>query len=170
MDLLILELCSEFLSVSSLQFGFESGSSTTLCTWTLQETINYFVNRDTPVYLCFLDLRKAFDHVKLDILFNKLNNRLPGIFVRLLLHTYLLQKCYVRWGSAKSEFFTVTNGVRQGAVASLVFFNIYINELFDILRNSQIGCSIDGYFYGALGYADDISLLCPTREGLQQLM
>ena len=170
MDLLILELCGDLLTVSSLQFGFDANSSTTLCTWTLQNTINYFVNRDTPVYLCFLDLKKAFDHVKLDILFNKLKDRLPGIFVRLLLYTYLLQKCYVRWGSTKSSSFTISNGVRQGGVASPVLFNIYINELFSILEGSNIGCSIDNYYFGALGYADDITLLCPTREGIQKLI
>ena len=170
MDLLILELCSEFLTVSSLQFGFERNSSTTLCSWTLRETINYFTNRDTPIYLCFLDLKKAFDHVKLDILFNKLNERLPGIFTRLLLYTYLVQKCYVRWGSSKSNLFSISNGVRQGAVASPAFFNIYINELFINLKNSNVGCTIGEHYYGALGYADDITLLCPTREGTQHLI
>ena len=169
-DLLILELLGDKLVVSSLQFGFEKDSSTTLCTWTLSETIKYYTNRDTPIYLCFLDLTKAFDHVKLDVLFNKLQKRLPYIFVRLLIYTYIVQQCYVNWGSSQSDTFTISNGVRQGAVASPIFFNVYIDELFNILKNSKIGCTIGQYYYGGLGYADDISLLCPTREGLQKLI
>ena len=170
MDLLILELLGDKLNVSTLQFGFQPGSSTTMCTWTLTESINYFSNRGTPLYLCFLDLTKAFDHLRLDLLFNKLQNRLPYIFVRLIMYTYIAQRCYVSWGSTKSSTFTIGNGVRQGAVASPILFNIYVDELFSILKASKIGCSIDNYFYGAVGYADDITLLCPTREGLQQLV
>ena len=53
----------------NLQFGFQKDLSTTMCTWTLLETINYFSSRGGPIYVCLLDLTKAFDHVKHSILF-----------------------------------------------------------------------------------------------------
>ena len=34
----------------------------------------------------------------------------------------------------------------------------------------QIGCHIGGYWYGALGYADDLILLAPNREVLQRML
>ena len=170
MDLVILDLFSSELKVSSLQFGFLRGSSTTLCSWTLCESINYFTNRGTPVYLCLLDLTKAFDHVKLDLLFDKLKARIPGIFVRFIIYTYMNQQCYVKWGDSKSRTFGISNGVRQGAVASPILFNLYMDELFKILKDSKIGCTIDNLYYGILGYADDCTLTCPTRSGLQKLI
>ena len=169
-DLLIFELFPEQLSVSNLQFGYQPNSSTILCSWTVRECINYFSNRGSPVYVCFLDLTKAFDHVKLNNLFDKLRKRLPAIVVRLIIYTYIMQQCYVKWEHCKSDSFEVKNGVRQGAVASPVFFNIYMDELFQILKQSNIGCSIDQFYYGIVGYADDLCLLSPSRSGLQTMV
>lgn len=169
-DLLILHLFSPDLKVDSLQFGFQTNSSTDLCSWTLRESVNYFVNRGSPVYCCMLDMTKAFDNVKLDLLFTKIRKRLPDLFVRILLYSYMKQTCIVKWGTSKSNSFTIGNGVRQGAVISPVLFNVYMNDLFDILRESGLGCDIDGFFYGCIGYADDFCLLSPTRSGLQQMV
>ena len=169
-DLIIIELFGDAFKVSNLQFGYQSNSSTILCSWTLRECINYFRNRGSPVYLCMLDLTKAFDMVKLDKLFIKLSSKLPAMFVRLILYIYVNQQCYVRWGNFNSVTFGVSNGVRQGAVASPLFFNLYMDELFEIIKNSHLGCKIDNYNYGILGYADDLSLLCPSREGLQLMV
>ena len=169
-DLVVLELFTPFLSVSSRQFGFQKGSSTALCTWTLTESINYFVNRGSPVYLCLLDMTKAFDLVKLDLLFDKLSKRIPALFVRFIMYTYINQQCYVKWGSVNSSTFSISNGVRQGAIASPIFFNIYMDELYQLLEDSNIGCKIGDSYYGILGYADDCTLICPTREGLQAMI
>ena len=169
-DRVFLDLFAPQLCVSSLQFGYQKGSSTTLATWTLTEAINYYVNRGSPVYLCLLDLTKAFDHVKLDKMFEKLSEKIPACFVRFFIHTYKYQQCYINWNNVRSSTFNTSNGVRQGAVASPIFFNIYLDELFTILKDSNIGCYIDNLYYGILGYADDLSLICPTREGLQQMI
>ena len=47
---------------------------------------------------------------------------------------------------------------------------MYIDELFDILRKSGFGCFINQNYYGVIGYADDLVLLCPDRSGLQQML
>ena len=169
-DLLLLELFPNELKVSSLQFGYQPNSSTMLCCWTLKECINYFVNRGSSVYVCLLDLTKAFDNVKLSKLFTILSEKLPPIFVRLILIIYKNQQCYVKWDQYKSPTFGVSNGVRQGAVASPIFFNLYMDNLFSRIKDSNLGCKIDNFDYGILGYADDLSLLCATREGLQSMV
>ena len=50
------------------------------------------------------------------------------------------------------------------------FFSLYMDDLLKELKNSGIGCHVGNKFFGALGYADDIVLLCPTKEGLRELI
>ena len=64
-DWVILILFGDKLKPSELQFGFQRKNSTTMCSWVVVETINFFNNRDTPVFTCFLDITKAFDLVNL---------------------------------------------------------------------------------------------------------
>ena len=155
---------------SPLQFGFQSGQSTTMATWTLSETISYFNNHGSPVYLCLLDLTKAFDHIKFSSLFIMLKERIPFILLRFIIFSYTHQQCSVMWQNSRSADFIISNGVRQGAIASPTFFNLYINEIFSVLEDSNLGCWIGDLYYGALGYADDLALLAPSRGTLQKMV
>ena len=58
-----------------------------------------------------------------------------------------------------SETFSISNGVKQDGVLSLILFGVYINSLLDKLEQSRAGCYIGHIFMGAFGYADDIILL-----------
>ena len=76
----------------------------------------------------------------------------------------------MKWAGKLSSWFSVSNGVRQGAVSSAILFSVYIKELFQILRKARLGCHISGVFLGCLGYADDIFLLSASRSGLQAMV
>ena len=169
-DIILLNIFSDSLTLADEQFGFQRNSSTTLCSWTVKETINYFLNRDTPVFACFLDMTKAFDLVNYGKLFDKLKSRISPVFLRLLAYVYSYQRYNVKWNNSLSHSFSVYNGVKQGAIMSPTLFSVYIDDLFDILRESGLGCYINSYFYGAASYADDIVLLSPSRTGLQHLI
>ena len=158
------------LGSDELQFGFKKNSSCSLCTWSVLETINYYKRGGSVVFGCLLDCQKAFDTVDHVKLFKKIRERIPLIFVRILLVIYIDQRCYVRWNGAKSEEFNVMNGVRQGAVLSPLLFSIYINELIQKLRYSGIGCWIGNKFSGIFAYADDLIILAPRREALQRMI
>ena len=80
------------------------------------------------------------------------------------------QKIQVKWNGIISEPFNVTNGVKQGGVLSLLLFSVYIDDLLVELEKSGIGCYIGNRYYGVLGYADDLVLLCPTKDGLRQMI
>ena len=54
------------------QFGFKSGHSTSLCTSALKNTVEYYTDRGSHVFACFIDITKAFDSVNYWKLFNKL--------------------------------------------------------------------------------------------------
>ena len=171
LDLVIILIEGEKLHCDQLQFGFQPGSGTVMCTWTATGVIDYFNRRGQPVYGCAMDLSKAFDMVEWKELFETLKQRhVDPVFLRVLIYVYRNQECNVKWNSSYSESFPVRNGVRQGAISSPLFFSLYINDLLIILRNAGFGCHIGGFFVGCLGYADDLLLLSASRSGLQVMV
>ncbi len=45
-----------------------------------------------------------------------------------------------------------------------------MDQLLNRLEKSGLGCHIGAYYYGAFGYADDLTLLIPTVNGLQKMV
>jgi hypothetical protein len=170
-DNCLLLLFGNLLSNDVLQFGFQKGCSTVQCTWAVQETISKYLRNGSEVYCCLLDFSKAFDKVNFERLFQKLLKRsFPAIFLRLILYIYMNQSCYIRWNSVESTSFKVKNGVRQGAILSPSLFCVYLDTLLSSLRDSGFGCYIAGSYIGALGYADDVTLLATSRQSLQKML
>ena len=89
---------------------------------------------------------------------------MPKPIVRLLLHWYMTQKMRVQWSGRASDYFEISNGVRQGGVLSPVLFTIYLDSLLESLRASGRGCYWKDHFSGALCYADDPSILAPSPD------
>ena len=137
-DWIVLLLFGENLGFDDLQFSYQQNCSTTMCTWLMIESINYFLRNGSNVYSCFMDMRKAFDTVQHSKLFQKLNQRnLSSIFTRLIIVMYVSQSADVRWGKEVSKSFRITNGVKQGAVLSAILFCVYIDGLITKLRRNQ---------------------------------
>ena len=68
---------------------------------------------------------------------------------------YTTQKACVKWGSALSDSFFITNGVRQGGILSPLPFNVYMDDLSSSFSNTPIGCSIGGVMVDHIMNADD---------------
>ena len=64
-----------FLVSNELQFGFKPNHSTNHAVYTLKTCINHFTERDSNVYVAFLDYSKAFDTISHSGLFTKLMER-----------------------------------------------------------------------------------------------
>ena len=170
-DTIIKAKHSDIFKTSDNQFGFKENLSTNMCTFALNETISYYTKNGSQTYALFLDASKAFDRLNYVKLFKKLmKKKMCPMAIRLLLNMYLNQKIMVKWDNKLSLPFSVTNGVRQGGVLSPLFFSIYIDDLLVRLKESGIGCHIGNYYLGAFGYADDLILLCPTKEGLRKMI
>ena len=45
-----------------------------------------------------------------------------------------------------------------------------MDELILCLKNSRFGCRIDSLYVGALSYADDLTLISPSVQGLQNMI
>ena len=171
LDIVILQLEGDKLDCDELQFGFQANSSTSMCTWTATAVIEHYNMNGRVVYGCAMDLSKAFDLVEWVKLFNILQEKkVSPVFLRILLFIYRNQYCDVKWNSSYSHRFPVLNGVRQGAVSSPLLFSVYIDGLLRMLRNSGLGCYVDHFFYGCLGYADDLLIMSASRSGLQAMV
>ena len=73
-------------------------------------------------------------------------------------------------GNHLSQYFNLSNGVKQGGVLFRILFNIYIDKLLLELEGSDYGCHINITFLGALSYADDVTLLSPSIRGLNTMI
>lgn len=171
LELILVERLSPFLRTSDAQFGFKAEHSTTLATYVLKETVNFYTSHGSPVYACFLDASKAFDRVCHSTLFRILADRgVPMPYLQLLIAWYSSQKMGVKWANSESDPFCVQNGVRQGGNLSPMLFNVYIDTLLCDLRKMKMGCFVGHCAVNVLAYADDLVLLAPTRAGLQALV
>ena len=171
LDIIILQKEEKKLVTSPMQFGFKKGASTSLCTSMMQETVSYFVSKNNNVYALLLDASKAFDRISYVKLFHSLISRnVCPLICRLLLNMYTNQKLRVRWNGTYSENFSVSNGVKQGGVISPILFCIYVDDLLLRLKDSGVGCYMGGVFAGALAYADDLTLLCPSLSALKEMI
>ena len=118
-----------------------------------------------------MDMKKAFDMVKHGTLFRKLIDRkLPLVYIRLFIVMYMNQSAQVKWKGSLSVAFSIVNGVKQGAVISAILFCVYIDDLIKIIRRKKDGCWINDTFVGVIIYADDIALLSPSLDGLQNMI
>ena len=63
LDLVILIKEESALCSSHLQFGFKKRMSTTQCTYSMLETVNYYNFNKSNVFVLMLDASKAFDRV-----------------------------------------------------------------------------------------------------------
>ena len=87
-------LCS-----SELQFGFKKGLSTTQCTFSMLEVIDYYNVNKSSVCSLQLDASKSFDRVNYCKLFAELLKRnICPLLLRLLLFMYTRQSLRVKWG------------------------------------------------------------------------
>ena len=135
---------SDALTTSQHQYGFKANSSTVLSSTIVIETLQYYTeNGARPVYVLLLDASKVFDKVAFNVLFNELRDRaVCPCIIKLPYFMYTNQSCSVKWDNKQSNYFQISNGVKQGGVISPLLFNCYIDNLFTHLQHSGLGCHV----------------------------
>ena len=128
---------------------------------------------NVPLYLAFVDFKKAFDSVRHTILWDVMKKMgVSETIIGLLRKLYTDQQAAMKVDGVLTEWFDINKEVRQGCLVSPLCFNLYSEE---VMRRSAeelqtVGVKINGRFLNNLRYADDILLVSTTPEGLQRLV
>ena len=95
-----------------------------------------------------MDLSKAFDTINHDLLLARLHAYGFDMKSLLLIKNYLSHRWHrTRINTSFSSWEDLLHGVPHGSVLGLLLFNIYFNDLFYVLEETD-----------ASNYADDINL------------
>ena len=101
----------------------------------------------SPLYACFIDLRKAYDSVNRNALWSVLKRcyHLPTKLISIIQALHENSTATVRAYGKTSQEFAVTTGVRRGCVLGLtlfdLFFDIVIRKALDIHQAEVSVCS-----------------------------
>ena len=171
-EYVILNIWGGHLQSDTLQFGFKPGTGTDQCTWLLHTVAEHYLLRGSPTLCCLLDVRKGFPSVRFGDLFEicLFKKKLPVIVCRVLAFMYHEQTGFIKLRGRRSPPFRLTNGMREGAACSPILWAVYADGLLVMLRQSGLGCHVAGVWMGGFLYADDLSLIAPTRAILSSML
>ena len=111
-----------------LQGGLQKPMGCNMTSFLDQESVNYARERHSKLYLCFLDVKHAFDNVWHNGLFLKLDNLGIDLYIwKAIVRLYDNITSYVNFRGFKSRLFRVFKGTRQGVVTSPFF--IYVLKM-----------------------------------------
>ena len=113
-----------------------------------------------PMYMCFVDLEKAFDRVPRKVIkWAQRKKSLPEVLVKAVMSLYEGFRTKVRVGSGLSEKFGVRVGVHQGFVISPLIFAIVVHAVTEQARKGLLN---------EILYADDLVLMSENLEDLRE--
>ena len=165
---------NEFLEKNEViqpeQIGFRKGSRTSDHIFTLKTIIDQAFMKKKYLYVCFVDLQKAFDSVNRKALMYKLQKCVDkGPFLNIIKDMYSDVRFSIKLERGGIPAFSTSAGVKQGCSLSPTLFSLYLNDLvneFDdkcqpaLLGEKKISCLL---------YADDLVLISESPDGLHCL-
>ena len=143
-----------------VQFGFMPGKGTVDALFLVRRLQEEHRAKDKRMYMCFVDLEKAFDRVPKRVMEWAMRKKgLPEILVKAVMSLYEGAEMKVRVGSGLSKEFPLKVGVHQGSVLSPLLFAMVIDE---VTENARKG------WKKQILYADDLVLMGETMEELRE--
>ena len=139
--------------------------------WLVNEIISKCKQDGNTVFVAMLDTRKAYDTVWQNGLFYALYK--TGICCktwRICMKFYKKFECHVKIGKHMSESFEALQGIHQGAPCSMFMFQVFVNELLLMLKRSCYCIKLNGIRISSPAYADDLTIISLSSEGLQALL
>ena len=157
--------------ISETQSACCKGLSSVNASFILQECVSHNVENESNTFVTFFDTRKAFDTVWISgLLYMLYNCGIKGKLWRLLRLSYLQCFTAVLVNGKLSPWFQLFQGVKQGAILSMMLYICFINGLLHEVLESNLGATAMGVQLGAIGYADDLAFITIDRHHMQLLV
>ena len=153
------------------QAGFRKRRGCTDQIFALRNIIEQTLEWNCPLYINFIDFKKAFDSVHHDTLWKILRSYgVPLKIVSLIETFYNHFECSVILSNTSSEWFTVKSGVRQGCILSPILFLVVVDW---VMRKttSDKPRGIQWTLFSQLedlNFADDLAFLSVKLDHLQE--
>jgi hypothetical protein len=109
------------------QFGFRKGRGTVDAIHMIRQVLESSHEYREPLFICFVDIVKAYDSVDRSILWDALaDHHVPVTIIELIKALYYNTTAKVRVGDKYSDPFDLKIGVKQGDILSTLLFNIFL--------------------------------------------
>jgi hypothetical protein len=153
------------------QIGFMKKCRAADHIFVLKTLIDICKSKKESLFCCFIDLRKTFDTVWRNGLFYKLlTYNVSSKFVHILQSMYTqMQSCVKIKEGCLTNSFASQIGTRQGCNISPTVFNLYLNDLPELLIDCD-PVTMGSKMVNILMYADDIVLMSKSDHGLQKAL
>jgi len=169
-EIIILERCSDVINhqLSIQQGGFQPGLCYIMTSFALRESFLYGRENSSKVYLCYLDVKQAFDHVWHPGLLHKLGvDDTALLALRAMYKGSLSQE---RYQDQLSETFTVQQGTKQGGKSSPLTYLVYIDGIIKELEASGYGMCIYDHNICSLTVVDDMVLVSLSKSSMDAML
>ena len=153
------------------QAGFRKGRGCIDQIFTLKNIIEQSIEWKTPLYINFIDFKKAFDSIHRETLWAILRSYgVPKKIVTLIKSFYTDFECALLLNNKATDSFAVKSGVRQGCIISPILFLVAIDWVMRKTTSDRSRGITWGMFSKLedLDFADDIALLSPKQEHMQE--
>ncbi len=147
--------------------GFKSGSRTSDNLFILNAILEKYRCKGKPLFVCFVDFKRAFDCVNRALMFVKLMKvGYSSKLLTVMINMYSKTTSLVKWRGYLSKSFQDLMGVAQGGVSSPFLFKSFLSDLGKHL-NDDCGVVLHESIVKHLLWADDLFLVSPSADLMQ---
>ena len=155
--------------LSPNQGGFLENMTCSDLIFFLQTVIEKIVKKGRRrLYVAFIDFQKAYDTVDRDLLLKRLTDLgINGIFLQNIAAMYQSTKYAIKLKNGYLPPIDSNLGLKQGCPLSPMLFNLYIDDINEIITDQCEPVDIQGQRIGHFMYADDLVIVSCSETGLQ---
>ena len=157
--------------LGEIQQGFRKGRSGEDNTFVLNNILMMCSAKKWKPNLAFVDIKKAYDSLSRQILWQRLAKlELGKMFIGSLQVIYQEDRFIISVNGEETSKVFLGRGLRQGCSLSPMLFALYITEWGEELERSEDGYKVGNLIVSALLFTDDLLLCARTPTGLGRLL